>query len=301
MWPLPIFPSLWKRLSSFSLAAYLHLYHCVFPLSSPSLPLSRRSSAISPLRFLYIPSPMSLSLCLLRHACLSSFCRPPSQLTLDIQSFSSPRVPLPSPPWPRVTQEARGTPLKKSQGRTSTCASPPGLQIGTWCWDPAVLLLGVLARMQPGSRVGSSLSQPLRRLVCCPPKASHTRDIAQHNRGCHPRHLTLETQPSTKGVGVCASHSHWTLQLNLHLLQPPISVKMLARVRGQVGEAWSGQMSRASPLPDSLTGPAISVPWLWVGSQLRLMTHPGCSSWLASALGHRKGSVWRTSALPRPW
>lgn len=113
VWPLPIFPSLWKCLSSFSLAAYLHLYHCVFPLSSPSLPLSRRSSAISPLRFLYIPSPMSLSLCLLRHACLSSFCRPPSQLTLDIQSFSSPRVPLPSPPWPRVTQESQRHPSEE--------------------------------------------------------------------------------------------------------------------------------------------------------------------------------------------
>lgn len=74
-----------------------------------------------------------------------------------------------------------------------------------------------------------------------------------------------------------------TLQLNLPLLQLPISVNTLARVRGQVGEAWSGQMSRASPLPGSLTGPAISVPRLWV------VTHPGCSPWLASALGPQKG------------
>lgn len=142
VWPLPISPFLWKRLSTFSLAAWLHLYRCVFPLSSPSLSLSRCSSAISRLCFLYIPPPMSLALCLLCHVCLSLFRRPPSQLTLDIQSFFSPCVPLPSPPWPRVTQEARGTPLKKSQGWASTCASPPGLQIGTWCWDLAVLPLG---------------------------------------------------------------------------------------------------------------------------------------------------------------
>lgn len=137
---------------------------------------------------------MSLALCLLCHVYLSLFCRPPSQLTLDIQSFFFSLVPLPSPPWPRVTQEARGTPLKKTQGWARTCASPPGLQIGIWCWDPAVLPLGVLARMQPGSRVGSSLSQPLCRLVCCPPKASHTRDTAQHNRGwgmCLPLTLGL--------------------------------------------------------------------------------------------------------------
>lgn len=219
IWPAPFSPFLFQLLTCLLASPALRLGawcgHCLFfhlcgnvcPLS-PWLPISTSTTVSSlspphPCRCLDAPLPSPHSafcISLPRCLCLSvSFAMPACHCSADLPpssplTFSLFFLPVFLCPAHRVTQEARGTPLKKSQGRASTCASPPGLQIRTWCWDPAVLLLGVLARMQPGSRVGSNLSQPLRRLVCCPPKASHTRDIAQHNRGwgmCLP--LTLDS------------------------------------------------------------------------------------------------------------